>query len=165
MKIGILSDTHGDLPGFLRAIDTMGPCDYYLHAGDVLAHGTRGVFPGVDGHTDLASVLAAEKNIYFARGNCDFDTDEIGLGHDLSQNDRVIELDGLTFYLTHGHRDTYRERVAKAKRAGADVLIYGHSHRKELFREDNLTVVNPAARLRRGTVFRRSRCTKTAVSD
>ena len=39
MKIGVMSDTHGSLPYFEKALDLLKDCDVLFHIGDVLYHG------------------------------------------------------------------------------------------------------------------------------
>ena len=41
MKIGVMSDTHGSLPYFEKALDLLKDCDVLFHIGDVLYHGPR----------------------------------------------------------------------------------------------------------------------------
>ena len=45
MKIGVLSDTHGSLFYFEKALECLSDCDVLLHAGDVLYHGPRNDLP------------------------------------------------------------------------------------------------------------------------
>ena len=41
MKIGVMSDTHGSLTYFEKALDLLKDCDVLFHIGDVLYHGPR----------------------------------------------------------------------------------------------------------------------------
>ena len=45
MKIGVMSDTHGSLPYFEKALDLLKDCDVLFHIGDVLYHGPRNDLP------------------------------------------------------------------------------------------------------------------------
>ena len=45
MKIGIMSDTHGSLLYFEKALNVLSDCDVLLHGGDVLYHGPRNDIP------------------------------------------------------------------------------------------------------------------------
>ncbi|MRZ30114.1 phosphodiesterase, partial [Paeniclostridium sordellii] len=70
MKIGVMSDTHGSLPYFEKALDTLSDCDILLHAGDVLYHGPRNDLPkGYDPKgviskiNNLDNILIAISNI------------------------------------------------------------------------------------------------------
>ncbi len=145
MRIGIISDTHGDLRAFERALEVMGECEYYLHTGDVLYHGPRNRLPDGYGPAELAERLKQMQNIFFVHGNCDADVDETVTGHDLSYAKRVVELDGTRFYLIHGYLESVESRIRQAAEAGAHVLIYGHTHVKELYPASGMICLNPGS--------------------
>lgn len=44
MKIGIMSDTHGSLLYFEKALNVLSDCDVLLHGGDVLYHNLEMIF-------------------------------------------------------------------------------------------------------------------------
>lgn len=79
MKIGVISDTHGDLKAWSKIQETIfHDCKHIIHAGDILYHGPRN--PIVEGYN--SSELAKEINklnipIHIARGNCDADVDQM----------------------------------------------------------------------------------------
>ncbi len=45
MKIGVISDTHGDYKSWIKAWNFLKDSDIILHAGDVLYHGPRNPIP------------------------------------------------------------------------------------------------------------------------
>ena len=45
MKIGVMSDTHGSLTYFEKALDVLSDCDVLIHGGDILYHGPRNDIP------------------------------------------------------------------------------------------------------------------------
>ena len=47
--------------------------------------------------------------------------------------------------MTHGYTESKDEVINKAKNMGADILILGHTHVKELYVDDNLIVLNPGS--------------------
>ena len=47
--------------------------------------------------------------------------------------------------LTHGYTDSKEDTIEKAKSMGADILILGHTHVKELFFDESLIVLNPGS--------------------
>ncbi|MRZ29116.1 phosphodiesterase, partial [Paeniclostridium sordellii] len=47
--------------------------------------------------------------------------------------------------INHGYVDLKEETIKKAKSMGADILILGHTHVKELFIDENLIVLNPGS--------------------
>ncbi len=68
MKIGILSDTHGSSLYFDKAMDVLGECDLYLHAGDILYHGPRNDLPEGYNPKALTESLNDMDSIIFAKG-------------------------------------------------------------------------------------------------
>lgn len=73
------------------------------------------------------------------RGNCDWG--------DPVPEIRQIEIAGKRAFLTHGHlyqvKATPYRVILAAEEAGADLLVYGHTHQAAYFQEDGLTVLNP----------------------
>ena len=145
MRIGILSDTHGGYRDFLKALELMGPVDCYLHLVDVLYHGPRNDLPGTYDPKALAAHLKEMDNIYFVKGNCDSEVDEMVTGHDISQNYRVLDLGGMRFFLTHGHREHECDRIKMAEDKFADFLITGHTHVKVNQKTETLHILNPGS--------------------
>ena len=71
MRIGILSDTHGSLHYFNKAMSIIGDYDYLIHCGDVLPQGSRNQ-EDANAVQILADKLASMPNVYYALGNGDF---------------------------------------------------------------------------------------------
>ena len=132
MKILVFSDSHSSL-GFMRkSIDALRP-DQVIHLGD---------------HYDDAETIAQENpGIPFCMvaGNCDRyrcppDTPAI----------RLVILDGLRFLVTHGHLHQVKTMtdalLADARKAGANVVLFGHTHQALCYRaHDGLWVMNPGS--------------------
>lgn len=128
MRIGVISDTHGNMPAIRRAIAAAGPVDMWLHAGDFSQDANA-----LAEFTGLPVVTVA--------GNCDGDT--------AAKVDEFIEAAGKRIWLTHGHRYQVRERTKElvwwSKQFGADVVVYGHSHKPEILTEQGVLVFNPGS--------------------
>ncbi len=111
MLIGLLSDTHGLLDTAYRAIESMGPIDLLIHAGD---------------HYRDAAKIAASVNVpvHAVVGNCDSRTE--------GPEEKVLEVEGAVLYITHGHRYNVKISIyslfSRAVELKADVVIYGHTH-------------------------------------
>ena len=117
----ILSDIHGETTTFRWLLEEVwkqtGPIDAYICLGD----GVR------DFDNAEAFIRSRDPNatMYAVKGNCDFVTDE---------PDRLtIHLGGLKIFLTHGHVQRVKSGldylISAARTAGADVALYGHTHR------------------------------------
>ena len=111
MEFLIVSDTHG------RA-DRLSTVLSRTHAHVLLFLG--------DGLRDL-NVVPPEITVRAVRGNCDLFT------HDDAPDTRVEDFGALRIFLTHGHRYGVKGSIEAAIRAaaevGADVLLFGHTHR------------------------------------
>lgn len=145
MKIGVLSDTHGSLYFFEKAMQILQDCDQILHAGDILSHGHQKIEGGFS-PINLALTLESMDNILFAQGNCDSSYDRYTLSHPLHYPYLLAEESPHTIMLCHGHHLRRREDlIRQAKNLSASILIYGHTHIKELSQEGSLTVLNPGS--------------------
>ncbi|EKU71777.1 metallophosphoesterase [Selenomonas sp. F0473] len=130
MRIGIVSDSHGDVRVFedMLAVPGAADAELWLHAGDHAA----------DAETLR---LLTEKTVVCVLGNCDYDED--GVYHETS-----ADVGGHRIFLAHGHLfrvEFGTERlVAAAREAGADIAVYGHTH---IAREERggVTVLNPGS--------------------
>ena len=128
MRIGVISDTHGNIPAIRRAIVAVGPVDIWLHAGDF---------------SQDANALAEFTGlpVTAVAGNCDKEA--------TAKIDEFIEVAGKRIWLTHGHRYQVKERVKElvwwSRQFGADIVIYGHSHWPEIIEEAGILVLNPGS--------------------
>ena len=137
MRIGILSDTHDNLPMVERAVARLNGLspDLVLHAGDfvspfVIPRLARlscpciGVFGNNDGDRALLAAKARESGNVEIRGCF-----------------TVRQADGRSIALLHGHEpDSLGEIVG----AGIfDVVVYGHSHGPAISLRGDTLVVNP----------------------
>lgn len=128
MKILIFSDSHGAAEALVRAVAVTGP-DLIVHLGD--------------GLRDCGLILERFPQIPLrrVRGNCDFGSVE------LAEDEFVAE--GKRFFATHGHRYSVKSGltavVEAAQHRGADVLLFGHTHRPVAERRERLLVINPGS--------------------
>lgn len=120
-SIGVISDTHGLLRPEVKGI--LETCDTIIHAGDI-------------GSEEILNTLKAISPTYAVRGN----VDRGDWTENLPLND-VIEVAGKFFYITHIPGNIDLDPVA----AGIDIVIYGHTHTPEIFKEDAVLYVNPGS--------------------
>jgi len=139
MKILVFSDTHGN-PAFMH------------HAVAAhLAHGPVAMlFYLGDGWRDFADLTKKFPEIpsFAVCGNCD-----AFAGTCPYPETQTVTVDGITFFLTHGHRyhvknDTLAAASAAA-REKAQILLYGHTHLSDDRREDTcygkVRCINPGS--------------------
>lgn len=144
MKIGVLSDTHGSLVQTKKAFKYFNDCDLIIHLGDVLYHGPRNDLPSTYAPRELAEFLK-DKDVSFIRGNCDSDVDAMVIGKDISEKNKFFEISDLKIFAIHGYEESLDERIMMAKSMGANVLMWGHTHKKLLEKRDGLILLNPGS--------------------
>ncbi len=142
MKIGVISDTHGSLYFYEKALKVIGSFDYIIHCGDVLPKG-RFVEGGYDPE-ELGKRLDRQKNIFFAQGNGDAYSKGL-MPHAEFKKDMCLSLGKHRIFVTHGHLYSKMSLMMKAKEAKADIVCYGHTHVKELAFHDEMLVLNPGS--------------------
>ena len=128
MKLLVLSDSHGNIDNMARAVALTQP-RHILHLGDCLrdAWELYTLFPAIPLDT--------------VPGNCDwgsFDTPE-----------RLLEFDGVRVLMMHGHtrnvKSTPLSAQYAARECGADILLFGHTHRPLVDYDGTLYTMNPGA--------------------
>lgn len=113
----------------LDAVERYKP-DVVFHLGDVVRD------------TSCLHETFPQLAFYQVRGNCDRDSWDI-------QTEGVARLAGKTVFYLHGHTRQVKSglgpAVAAARAAGADILLFGHTHRPVREYYDDLLLVNPGA--------------------
>ncbi len=145
LKIGVISDTHGSFHFFEMAMKYLKDCDKIIHAGDILYHGPRNDIPGGYNPKELAEKINKLDNIIFAKGNCDSDVDQMVINHPIQSPYTLLEANNLSILITHGYTKSKEDMIEEAKKFKANILIYGHTHKKELEKYDSLIVLNPGS--------------------
>ena len=132
MKILVLSDSHSGLRFMRDCIKWVRP-DAVIHLGD---------------HYDDAQALAQEyPHLVFHQvpGNCDRYRCPNNTPQILS-----YPIGGVRFYMTHGHCHHVKQGLwallLDARKAGAQIVLYGHTHLADCHtEEDGLWVLNPGS--------------------
>lgn len=141
MKYLFLSDIHGSLPALDAALGfyRRERCDMLCLLGDVLNYGPRNGLPtGLDPHGIADRLNAMADEIVAVRGNCDSEVDQMLLHFHLMDTSLLLVDEGRRVLLTHGH--IYNK--VNMPQGRYDAVVYGHTHRWELTRQDGLTVCN-----------------------
>ena len=123
--IGLISDTHGLVRR--EVFFALEGVDLILHAGDV-------------GGSDVLVELGTIAPIQAVYGNTD------GPGDPNLRSRLLIEVDGLSIHVSHGHEVGGTPTPEKLlARYSADVIVFGHTHRPLVERSGSRLVVNPGA--------------------
>jgi len=127
MKVLIVSDTHKQNDNYFRVLKKQNP-DMVIHCGD--AEGS-----------EYALTAAADCPVHIVLGNNDFFSDlprELML--DIGPYKAWV-VHGHNYYVSMGNERLKQEAVAR----GADIVLYGHTHRPVVDRDRDVTAVNPGS--------------------
>jgi putative phosphoesterase len=135
VRIGVVSDSHGNLYTLDKTLSLMGDLDMIIHLGD--------------NYKDIIKLNEKyKKRIEYVTGNNDYGREPV--------YDKVINVEDKRIFMTHGHKysvyfDLFRLQM-KAQEENADVVLYGHTHMQ--LREDynGIIYLNPGS-----TTFPRDR--------
>jgi len=129
MKVGILSDTHDNLPKVKQAVSLFNKnkIGFVFHAGDFVAPFTAlklkalkcdwlGVFGNNDG--ERAGLIKASEGR-------------------IKEAPLRINLSGKKITLVHDILSINQEKES------ADIIIFGHNHKAEIIKKDSKLIVNP----------------------
>lgn len=146
MRIGMMSDTHGSLTAFEKAMEYLHDIDLLIHAGDVLYHGPRNPLPEGYNPAKLAERLHGLTTPYvLVKGNVDADVDDWVLPYPLPPY-ALVQNGHLRMVVYHGFQHhSHEEMVAFGQRFQARVLIHGHTHQPVLTESNGVILVNPGS--------------------
>ena len=129
-RILVVSDTHGAMHHFLPAVP-LEHVDHILFAGD-----------GYDEAMATFTRLKVIDRVYAVAGNCD--------GRPAFA-DVEVTLAGWPIWVTHGDRwgvkESYETIALEAKRRGARLVVFGHSHRAHHEERHGVHLFNPGSPL------------------
>ncbi len=146
MRIGVISDTHGNVAAFRKALAIFGDADMIIHAGDVLYHPPRlGFGVGYDIPTFVEELNRLSIPIVIAQGNCDAQVYEELLETPVQSPYAYVSREKLSIVANHGHMLTRQKMIEQAKRYRADYFISGHTHVPVLEDADGLVLMNPGS--------------------
>ncbi len=128
MKLLIVSDVHGDVDSLSDTVSLERP-DTVIFCGD----GVRDV--------DFVSRRFPAVGFVSVVGNCDIFSDApVSLS---------LKYGSASIFVTHGHKYMAKQTdsimLAAAARAGANILLYGHTHRAVNSEKKEIHVLNPGS--------------------
>ncbi|MBO3768137.1 MAG: metallophosphoesterase [Thermoproteota archaeon] len=138
MKIGVISDSHDNLPMIRRAVSRLNSeerLEYVFHAGDIISPFAAKEF------------LSLKYPVFFTFGNND--GERLMLKDILVSSSKgkllwpkiTIELEKYKIALLHGEDESVVEALAKS--GIYDVVIYGHWHKVVSRLVNNTLIINP----------------------
>ena len=144
IKIGVLSDTHRKVKRAQRVIDLLVEkgAEYFIHAGDIV-------------ETEVLDYLEATELPYVCvYGNNDAHLMEHWEKYPLFSEPYFFKIEGVTFKLMH--HPLYLT-------PDTDVVIYGHTHEKEVTFTGDTLYLNPGEACARNKPY--SECMMLKISD
>lgn len=147
MKIGVISDTHGDVDAWEKIWEMdFAVCDLIIHAGDVLYHGPRNPIKSDYNPVELAKLINSCKiPMLITQGNCDAYVDSMVLDVPIIQPPLFTSINGLNIVVHHGHELAKQDVFNLVKKYKADIFISGHTHIPELYKINNCYFLNPGS--------------------
>lgn len=146
MKIGIISDTHGIVPAWEKAMKIFEGAEIILHAGDVLYHPPRIRWESDYDIPDLVQLINSSSiPIVFARGNCDSEVYEELLEYPVLSPYAFVQHEDLRIVVQHGHTLDADKMKMLIEKYRADIFITGHTHIPIIERVDGAIHVNPGS--------------------
>lgn len=128
MKVLLISDSHGDIKK-LNKIYTKEKPDIVIFSGD-----------GAKDFEEL-SFEYPETKFIGVKGNMDFNYDMDII--------KECEINGKKIFITHGHfydvKRTYSVLIAESKRIGADIAVFGHTHKPLNESFEGVRLFNPGS--------------------
>ena len=133
-KIGVISDTHGDILAIDRCIEKAPDVDMWFHLGDLVP----------DAET---LETRSGKPVYAVKGNCDLG---FPVPKKQAKSETVITVEDTKIFLIHGHLygvgdHSPMRAVYRAEELSCGVLLYGHTHVSEVDKYGPLLIVNPGS--------------------
>ena len=128
MRVLIISDTHRRSDCIKQVHDIVGDVDMLIHLGDV------------EGDEDFVRELF-DCEIHMVRGNCD-NASDLPIAEEISIGDKKA-------FITHGHMFGVslgkRELEKLVDENGYDIVMYGHTHRRDVSTYGDSYIVNPGS--------------------
>lgn len=128
MRILVISDTHRKLDNLEYVLEHVGRMDLLIHLGDV--EGQEMVIQGM-----------VHCPVYTVAGNNDYFSN--------LPKDVEVTIEGKKLFLTHGHQYLINQGTMwikeEAMARGADLVLYGHTHKPMIQEEDHLMILSPGS--------------------
>ena len=145
MKLVIASDIHGSAywcGKLLKVIEKEKP-DKILLLGDLLYHGPRNDLPKEYAPKQVIPMLSGLKDkILAVRGNCEAEVDQMVLPFPCLADYALLDCDGVTMYLTHGHHHN-PDNLPPLEQGS--VFLSGHTHVKMDEMRNGIRCINPGS--------------------
>lgn len=129
MRIGIISDSHGNTNAIDQAVKVAGEIDFWLHAGDLI--------------NDAEYLrMAYDAEVVNVAGNCDW-------GYHGAEDEELVTAADSKIFLTHGHLYGVKSNPANfllaVREKGANIGVFGHTHVAFIKKVNGILLINPGS--------------------
>jgi putative phosphoesterase len=146
MKIGLISDTHGDIDAFENAYELLKGSDLIMHSGDLFYHGLFNSIKDSYNPLELSKLINKIKNpVIFSRGNCDSEVDQLAVDFNILDPVRIFYFNENIIYLHHGHNKKDEELLELSRKFKFNIVVSGHTHIFRIEKKENVIFVNPGS--------------------
>jgi uncharacterized protein len=146
MKIGLISDTHGDLDAFEKAYEILKDSDLIMHSGDLFYHGLFNSIKETYNPLELSKLVnKIKKPVIFSRGNCDSEVDQLAVDFNILDPVRIFYFNENIFYLHHGHCKKDEELLDLSRKFRFNFVVSGHTHIYRIEKKENVVFINPGS--------------------
>jgi uncharacterized protein len=146
MKIGLISDTHGDLDAFEKAYGILKDSDLIMHSGDLFYHGLFNSIKETYNPLELSKLInKIKKPVIFSRGNCDSEVDQLAVDFNILDPVRIFYFNENIIYLHHGHCKKDEELLDLSRKFRFNIAVSGHTHIYRIEKKENVIFINPGS--------------------
>ena len=128
MRVLVMSDTHGNHKNLEQVLESERPYELIIHLGDI------------EGAEDYIQAVAGCP-VEAVRGNNDYFSE--------LPAEQIIEVAGRRIFITHGHYyyvvAGVEHLIREARGRDVDIVMFGHTHRPMIRKEEGLSVINPGS--------------------
>ena len=126
MKLLIMSDSHQNIDNMRYAAKQTNP-DAIMHLGDHISDAQK-----------LQQMLP-DTLVYMVKGKCD--------PHGSGEDELFLTIENVKIFMTHGHiygvKRGFSALTQRARQIGADIALFGHTHRAALYQEYGMWIMCP----------------------
>jgi len=146
MKIGVISDSHGNINALKTALDKLNGIDQLIHAGDILYHPPRLQDSPDYNFMESAIFLNSLKiPINVCQGNCDSQVYTEILDFYEEKPTVLCCFGKYKAIVNHGHMLNEIAMISLAKDCNAQIFVSGHTHVPNLYKKDGIILLNPGS--------------------
>ncbi len=146
MKIGLISDTHGNITAVKKAFSIFEDAKVIMHAGDIFSHGASSMSIGNYNSWDLSKYLNSQgKQLIASKGNCDRPSDQQRLQFDILSPYVLTAYNGYSILMFHGDDGSLQELECLMDQYNVNIVISGHTHVFKADLSGNVLYINPGS--------------------